>query len=41
LKKFESIENKEEEYNTWYIGKVMGTNMTNGLQKWGYLIQKR
>ena len=30
-KKFRNIENVEEEHNTWYIGKVMGMNMINGL----------
>ena len=30
LKKYGSIENKAERYNTWYIGRVMETNMTNG-----------
>ena len=38
LRKLGSIENKNGEHNTWYIGRVMGINMTNGSQKWGYLI---
>jgi len=29
-KKYGSIGHKDGEYNTWYIGKVMGTNMING-----------
>jgi len=33
FKKSESIKNKDGEHNTWYIGRVMGMNMTNGLQK--------
>ena len=30
-KKYRSIRNKVEEHNTWYTGKVMGTNMINRL----------
>jgi len=41
LKKPGSIKNKDREYNTWYIGRVMGMNITNGLQKHGCLMQKR
>ena len=31
LKKYRSTGNKTKKHNTWYIGKVMGTNMINGL----------
>jgi len=31
LKKSGSIKNKDRKYNTWYIGRVMWMNMTNGL----------
>jgi len=41
LKKSGSIENKNGKYNTWYIGRVMGMNMTNELQKQCFLMQKR
>ena len=40
-KKFGSIENKKGECNIWYIGRIMKMNMTNGSQKWNYLMQKR
>ena len=41
LKKYRSIENKAEKHNIWCTGKVMGTNMTNGLWNQGCLMQKR
>ena len=40
-KKYGNTENKVEEHNTWCIGKVMGTSIINGLQNYGYLMQKR
>ena len=40
-KKLESTENKAEGYSTLHIGRVMEINMTNRLQNWSYLIQKR
>ena len=41
LKKLGSTENKKGKHNFQYIGKGMGTNMTNRLQKQGCLMQKR
>jgi len=41
LKKSESIENKDREHNTWCIGMVMETNMTNELQNQSCLMQKK
>ena len=41
LKKSGSTENKTEGYSTSYIGRVMKTNIINGLQKQGYPMQKR
>jgi len=41
LKKYRSTGNEAEECNIWYIGKVMGMNIINGLQKQVCLIQKR
>ena len=32
LKKYGSTENKVEEHNIWYIGKVMGMNIINKSQ---------
>ena len=40
-KKYRSIGNELEKYNTWCIGKVMGMSMINGLWNQGYLMQKR
>ena len=31
-KKYKSIGNETKKHSIWYIGKVMGTSMTNGLQ---------
>jgi len=39
LKKYESIGNKAERCNTWYIGKVIGMNMINGSWNQGCLMQ--
>ena len=40
-KKYGNTGNEIEEHNTWYIGKIMGTSMINGLQNKGYFMQKR
>jgi len=40
-KKFGNIGNIEEEHNTWYIGKIMGINTINELQKQDCLMQKK
>ena len=41
LKKYKSIGNEAEEYNTWCIGDVMGMSIINGLWNQGCLMQKR
>ena len=41
LRKLGSIENKVEEHNISCIRRATEMNMTNGLQKQGYLMQKR
>jgi len=40
-KKYRSTGNKVKEYNTWYIEKVIGTSIINGLWNQGCLMQKR
>ena len=41
LKKYKSIGNKEEKYNTWYTRRAMEMNTINRSQKQSCLMQKR